>query len=105
MIQWGPVLFNGLWILGFSILLAALSFQRSKALKEKKRLKDLFNTKGFQRLFSLGMTFVCAGIGLTSETIWERALWGILFFWFIAKIVCPRKALKPRVSKNFIIKN
>jgi len=105
MIQWDSVLSNGLWIFGFSILLATLSFQRSKALKEKNRLKDLFNTKGIQCFFSIGITFVCAGIGLTSETIWERVLWGIVFFWFIAKIVYPRKALKSRVSKNFIIKN
>jgi len=99
MIQWGSVLSNGLWILGLSILLAALSFQRSTAIKQKKRLKDLLSKKEIQRFFLAGMALIFAGIGLTSNTIWERVLWGIMFFWFIAKIVYTTILLKSRFSK------
>jgi len=74
---WG-VLANSLWILGLAILLAALSWAHWVANTKKVRLRAVLGRPWAQRVLTLGLILLCAGLAATGRTWWERALWALL---------------------------
>lgn len=75
MIDWQSVLFNGSWILGSAVILAALSYHYWVAAREKHRLRLQLNSPAFLRPFWLGLVFIGIGLAGTSSRVWEIALW------------------------------
>ncbi len=78
MIDWQSVLFNGLWIVGLSVLLAALGYAYWAAGEQKRPLRLQLGSIGFLRAFWISMTFFCIGLAGTSLRLWETILWGVL---------------------------
>lgn len=74
---WG-VAANGLWVLGLSVLIAALSWARWVAQKEGLRCRAVLGRPKIQLVIDLGLLLFCAGLAATSRTWWERVLWGLL---------------------------
>ncbi len=85
-INWGSVIFNALWILGSAIILAAFSFEYGQ-INPETTFKHRLNEKPFLKSFWLGMVFINIGLAGTSQTNWERILWGaftlVAFYTFI----------------------
>ena len=74
---WGVVA-NSLWVLGLSVLLAALSWSSWAASEEKVRFRAVLRRPGIQRVIDAGLLLFCAGLAATARTWWERILWGTL---------------------------
>lgn len=87
MIDWQSVFFNGFWILGLAILLAAVSYYSWKARVEKRRVRARLNDPPFLRLFWLSFSFIGIGLAGTSSRWWETGLWVVFtllsFIYFI----------------------
>lgn len=78
MIDWLSVLFNSFWILGLSLLVAALSYHYWLARETERRLRTQFNQPSFLRVFWTSLALIGIGLAGTSQTTWETAVW-ILF--------------------------
>jgi uncharacterized membrane protein YidH (DUF202 family) len=98
MIEWHKVVSNSLWILGLSVLLAALSYQRWKALENNLKFRDQLSTKGWRFSIAVGIVLVLGGLGLTATALWEKFFWSLLSLVYIAKTISWTKS-------NFIRKN
>lgn len=81
---WGVVA-NGLWVLGLSVLLAALSWASWAASEEKVRFRAALARTGIQQALNLGLFLFCAGLAATGRTWWERVLWGLLAAAWVAQ--------------------
>jgi hypothetical protein len=79
MIDWYFVFTNSLWILGLSIVLAALSYHHWLARELGRRLCDQFREPAWVMPFAGGMVLVSLGLALAEGARWwERVLWAIL---------------------------
>ena len=79
MIDWYFVFTSSLWILGFSIVLAAFSYHHWEAGEKGRRLREQLRLPGWRLWFAVGMSLVCVGFGLAeSSRWWERVLWLLL---------------------------
>lgn len=78
MIDWFSVFINSFWILGLSLLLAALSYHYWLAREEERRLREQYNQPSFLRIFWISLALVGVGLAGTSQYTWETAVW-ILF--------------------------
>ena len=78
MIDWWPVIHNSLWIVGFALVLGALSAANYRAGQQKLRLRDQLGTPGFHLALDAGLGLVCLGLLFSARTWWERLLWGLL---------------------------
>src|SRR4051794_27065829 len=78
MIDWWEIGTNALWILGLAILLASFSY-RSYAVSLRRSGVPLapgrLSTGFFARL---GLLLITAGLGLTSSSLLQQVLWGII---------------------------
>ncbi len=70
MIDWFALVSNSFWILGLSIILAALSFSVWSAGESGQRLPQTL----VQPAFTL---WGWSGLALTADLSWESALWGL----------------------------
>jgi hypothetical protein len=78
MISWQSVTFNGFWILGLALILAALSYHYWLTGQENRQLRLQLSEGGFLKPLWLGLVFIGIGLIGTSQQSWEMALWGIL---------------------------
>jgi hypothetical protein len=87
MIDWQSVFFNGFWLLGLALLLAAFSYYYWLAGQAGRSLRLTLNSRDFLRFFWI--SFICIGIGLagTSQRIWEVAIWILFTLFSIFNIV------------------
>ena len=76
-IEWTSVLFNGFWILGCALILAAFSYHHWQAQVEKTRTREQLKRPSFAKPFWLGFLFICLGLVTTSTRWWESIIWGI----------------------------
>ena len=74
-IDWTSVLFNGFWISGCAIVLAAFSFHYWQAQNEAGRVRDQLKRPSFEKLFWLGFFLICIGLVVTSTRWWETLIW------------------------------
>ncbi len=75
MINWQSVIFNSFWILGLSVLLAAISFQHWTASQNERSLRQQLGEPGFLRFFWLAVLLFAIGLAGTSQELYERILW------------------------------
>jgi len=78
MIEWTNLAFNGLWVLGAAVILAALSLACYEAQRQGEPLRVRLATPSFQLSLSLGLLFISLGAALVGPRWWERVLWGLL---------------------------
>ena len=78
MISWQSVIFNGFWVLGLALMLAAFSYHYWLAGQENRQLRLQLSERGFLRPIWLGLLFIGIGLIGTSRQSWEMAIWGIL---------------------------
>jgi multisubunit Na+/H+ antiporter MnhB subunit len=85
MIDWAGLAFNGLWVLGAAVILAAFSFAYYEAQRRGERLLARLaaarlnsGAPGFQFWLSAGLALISLGLALIGPRWWERLLWGLL---------------------------
>lgn len=76
-IDWTSVLWNGFWILGCAVLLAAFSFHHWQAQIEKTRVRDQLQRPSFAKPFWFGLFLICVGLATTSSRWWESIIWAL----------------------------
>lgn len=99
MIDWFGVFHNALWIFGFAIVLAALSYAdwRRRLAVPRVSFRHALAEPGFQAAVSLGFTLFCAGLALGGAVWWQIAAWaalGLFFAW--NGLTCFRRMTKIR---------
>ena len=70
-------MFNGFWIAGAALLLAAFSYHHWLSGNGGEPLGRVLRRPSFQRLFWLAMALITTGLTGISESIWERFLWAV----------------------------
>jgi hypothetical protein len=91
MIDVGVVAANGLWVLGLSLVLAALSWAYWRALEEGERLRRALARGGPRRTVDVGVFLFCAGLVATSRRTWEGVVWAALTgAWLIQALFAAR---------------
>lgn len=78
LINWQQLLFSSIWIVGFAIILAALSYHSWEAQQQEIRFRTQLGSRPFQRLLWIGLILVTIGFAGNSTLLWERAVWGVL---------------------------
>jgi multisubunit Na+/H+ antiporter MnhB subunit len=78
MINWAGLIFNGLWVLGAAVILAALSFSHYEAQRRGERLRARLAAPDFQVGCSVGLVLIILGLALIGPRWWEHVLWGLL---------------------------
>jgi hypothetical protein len=78
MIDVWSVAANGLWILGLSILLAALSWAVWASTAGDDRLRIVIMRPPIRLSVDLGFLIFCIGLAVTTQKWWGRALWAAL---------------------------
>lgn len=77
MVEWTSLAFNGLWVLGAAVTLAAFSLCCYQAHCRGERLRVHLATAGFQAWLMVGLAFISVGAALLGPRWWERVLWGL----------------------------
>ena len=78
MVDWASLAFNGLWVLGAAVILAAFSLSRYEAQRRGERLRMRLVVPGFQLPLLVGLALISLGVALIGPRWWERVLWGAL---------------------------
>jgi multisubunit Na+/H+ antiporter MnhB subunit len=77
-LDWAGLAFNGLWVLGAAVILAAFSFTSYEAQRRGERLRVRLAAPGFHLWLSVGLMFISLGLTLLEPRWWGRVLWGVL---------------------------
>jgi hypothetical protein len=101
MMNWGALLHIP-WVLGLAVILAALSWARYQAGRDRLSmpagihlLRKRLDGPGFQLPLSLGLALVSASLLLTAHVLWERGVWSIsLLFWLVSLVQRVRQSLR-----------
>ena len=95
---WG-VIANSLWVLGLSVLLAALSWAHWVASTEKSRFRTVLRRPATQLTLDLGLFLFCSGLAATARAWWERVLWGLLAAaWVVQAYLAGRRRIDASTS-------
>ena len=78
MIDWINLLFSSLWILGFSIILSALSYTNWISKTSGINLWPALQAPSFLVWFWLGLSLASIGFAGTSISMWEQVIWSVL---------------------------
>jgi hypothetical protein len=87
MIDWFYVVIQATWITGASICLSVLGIAVYTASEIKCTLKNIFQRKSYSLAIDLGAILFCAGLCGSAGVWWEKSLWGLLGFGFIADAI------------------
>jgi hypothetical protein len=77
MVEWTSLAFNGLWLLGAAVILAAFSLCCYQAHCRGEPLRVRLAGPGFQVWLMVGLVFISVGAALLGPRWWERVLWGL----------------------------
>jgi len=77
-LDWAGLAFNGLWVLGAAVILAAFSLACYEAHRQGERLRVRLAAPGFQLSLLVGLALISLGVALIGPRWWERVLWGVL---------------------------
>lgn len=91
MINWYSVGFGALWILGLSLVAAALSFANYLASQQKRQFKQVLELPACRIMTDLGLVFFCLGWAGGVSATWERLLWTVLALVFAVQTWQTRK--------------
>ena len=97
MVNWAALVFNGLWVLGAALVLAAVSLSCYEARWPGGRWRDRLAAPGFQFPILAGCLLISLGLTLAPASgprWWERALWalcGVASAWQLWTIWRERK--------------
>ena len=72
------LLFSSIWIIGFAIIFAALSFHHYQAGVDGVTFRQQLNKPAFQRLLWIGMTLVSIGFTWDERLTWQTFAFGAL---------------------------
>jgi hypothetical protein len=75
-INWYSVFINSFWIVGLSLLLAAVSYHYWLAQTLKRPLRQQLNQPSFNKVFWISFGLVSIGLLGTSQQTWEMIIWG-----------------------------
>lgn len=76
--DWVKLTFNGFWVLGAAVILAAFSFACYEARRRGERLWKRLAVPGSQLWVLVGLVLISLGMALIGPRWWERALWAAL---------------------------
>jgi hypothetical protein len=76
-INWYSVLVNSFWVVGLSLLLAALSYHYWQAQVKQRPLRQQLNHLSFNVAFWLSFSLVGVGLAGTGQQTWEIGLWSL----------------------------
>jgi len=99
-INWLSLFFNGLWILGSAILLAAFSYQLWAAQEYAQPLPTLLNQLSFLRATWFGLALITTGFAGSSQHPWETALWSILTLLCLGSLLQSWEKVQNFLSKK-----
>jgi len=80
MVEWAALAFNGLWVLGAAVILAAVSLSCYEAQRSGGRWRNRLAAPGFQLPILVGCLLISLGLALAPASgprWWERVLWGL----------------------------
>ena len=78
MIDWWGIFVNLVWIAGLAICLAALSMSSYHARIAQVRIRHLLGDPAALRSLSVGMMLFCLGLLLSTPSLWQRVVFGLL---------------------------
>ena len=78
MIDWLGVATNGMWMLGLTGMLAALSYFEYFAKAHGQPVRQLLNARVFVQPFSWAAAVFCAGVAASGGSWWQRLIWAVL---------------------------
>lgn len=76
-LDWAGLAFNGLWVLGAAVILAAFSVSCYEARRRGEQLRVRLVTLGFQLWLLVGLVLISLGIALIGPRWWEHLLGGL----------------------------
>ncbi len=84
-IDWFGVFYNGLWIFGLAVALAAVSYAdwRRRLSQPRLSLRQALGQPTFQAAWSLGLLLFCAGLALSGGPWWQTIAWTALALAFL----------------------
>ena len=87
---------NGLWVLGLSVILAAWSYARYAAYRERITTKIKLRELRYVVALDFGLFLFASGMAATESRVWGRIAWIVLCLVIIAhaalQIVAARSA-------------
>lgn len=78
MIDWFLVVSSSIWIVGFAIILAVVSYAQWDASMQGVSIRTLLSNPVYTRLLYIGLTFVTVGMALSSAVLWRRIVFAVL---------------------------
>ena len=78
MIDWWGLFHNAVWVLGLAVILGAFAMASFQARTQGVRLREGLRASSFLLPFGVGMVLFCLGLLFSSQTWWEKVLWGLL---------------------------
>lgn len=92
LIDWAGLARTALWVLGLSIVLAALSYASWRASSRGERLRAALARPQFQTAFAAGCALVSAGLAWSAIRTWERVAWLALLLAFLWQLISAARA-------------
>ena len=86
MIDWYNLIMNACWILGCSVVLAALSYASWEASAQGEKIRTCISQYYIQISLNFGGFLFCVGLAGTSDVVWQRILWTILGLGFLVQV-------------------
>ncbi|MBI4770269.1 MAG: hypothetical protein HY784_07640 [Chloroflexi bacterium] len=75
LIDWALVAYRALWIVGLSLILAALSFADYRAAEMKLRFWQVLKEPAYQAAIQMGLLLTCLGLLGGARSWWEQIIW------------------------------
>ncbi len=88
------ILFSILWIIGFAMILSALSIQHYNAQLQNIPFREQLKKPSFQIVLWIGLTLVSIGFAGISNSRWEQIIWAILAASTLFQAVEPFRKLR-----------
>lgn len=88
------VVFNGFWIVGLAILLAAYSYYSYEAAIQEQKLREYLPQTSFQQVALVSGVFVAIGLAGTSQAVWETIIWAIFALLTAGLAITNRKKIE-----------
>lgn len=99
MIDVWQVIFNALWIVGLSVLLATWSYARYAAYEAGVKTRQKFAELPYALALNAGLFLFIAGMAATESRWWARVLWILLGIGMIVDSVLRVRQARPKARQ------